>query len=351
MTNERFQCWAPLALDEGVSETEIKILEIGRKVQRGGAGEFEVTPKHLEEMVANHAREAPDYEPPAVVGHPRNRDQAPAVGWIKGLRAAADGLYARVAFLGDFASRVKAGEFRYTSPTFSFKWADETGAERGAKLLDLGILNNPFQKSLGAFALSEVPTTEVGSDPKETAMSNDSVELGELRLTTKNQADEIATLSETVTTLEGERDTLKATNEEQATKLSEVTAERDTLKTETEAIKREKDSAEIATVLTVALSEGKFAPAQVAGHGTDDFDGLAWLSDSPFASLDGLKTFLKTAPPVVDLGDRKTVIDSLDGSDAETRKRAQMFADAAKVANPSLSDEQAMTLGLAEANA
>ena len=345
----KYQCWSEFALSEGeAQDTEIKILEIGRKVQRGGAGEFEITTKHLEEMVANHEREAPGYEPPAVVGHPKLRDQAPAVGWVKGLRAAADGLYARVSFLGEFASRVRAGEFRYTSPSFSFDWHDEAGASRGAKLLDLGILNNPFQKSLGAFALSEVPTSEVGSDPKDTTMADANVELGELRLKTTQQADEINTLGERVSEL-----ALEATD--LTTQLADVVIDRDTLKTKLETatkslaeVQAAKDGDEIVGVLKVALAEGKLSPAQVSGFGTDDFDGLTWLGESPYDGLDGLNKFLKTALPVVDLADRLTVAGSGDGSDAETRRKIEMNAEAALAANPALTREQA--LELAEAN-
>lgn len=361
------RCWQTLELagtvhDDGSVEVEAKILEIGRKVQKGGAGEFEVTPEHVEAMVRNHERDRElGYEPPAVVGHPKDRSEAPAVGWIKGLRAAADGLYASVRFLGDFAKRVKSGEYRYSSPTFAFNWHDERGRERGAKLLDLGILNNPFQKGLGAFALAEVGDGEpgtaaaqstlfpVGDDRGEHDMADANVELGELRLKTTQQADEIKSLSERIETAEqslqemtDERDGLKAS-------LSEITAERDTLKTEKDEIKRQKDSADVTAALGEALDNGKLVPAQVEGFGTESFDGLTWLSESPYRDLDALKSFLKTAPRVVDLGDRQSAPSSGDASDADTRNRIAMFADAAQAANPSLTREQAMQL--AEANA
>lgn len=352
----KLRCWQTLELggtvhEDGSVEVEAKILEVGRKVQKGGAGEFEITPATLSAMVENHERDkSKGYEPPAVVGHPRDRDQAPAVGWIKALRAAEDGLYATVRFLGDFAKRVKAGEFRYSSPSFHFNWSDETGVERGAKLLDLGILNNPFQKGLGAFALAEVPDAagapgdqfsfpEV-EDLKGADMA-DAIKLAEevagLKRDLEDKNNEMTSLSEKVATLTDERDAAQA-------KLSEVEAERDTLAGEKAEIQREKDSADINATLSAAFEAGTMTAAQVTGFGTDDFDGLAWLSESPFKDLDSLKSFIKTAPRVVDLGERKSLAGSGDAPDADKRKRIEQFADAAMAANPSLPREKALEL-------
>lgn len=359
MTERLFTCDAPLPvagyadLAESFVEVEAKILETGRKVQRGGAGEFEITAEQLEEMVRNHEADlAAGYEPPAVIGHPSKRDEAPAVGWIKKLRAAADGLYARVQFLGDFAARVKAGEYRYSSPSFAFNWHDEEGRARGAKLLDLGILNNPFQKRLGAFALSEIEADAgsadlqpslpgVGDGPEDHTMSDKTLELTEKVANLTRDLDEKTTeataLSEQVQTLTDERDSLTA-------KLSEAESARDEAQAKVDTIQREKDAAEIASVLKVALHEGKFAPAQVKGHGTDDFDGLTWLSESPFRDLAALKSFIKTAPRVVDLGERSSAPSSGDASDADKSKQVQQAAEAALAANPSLSREKAVEL-------
>lgn len=362
-TSERlFCCDAPIDLsaiehDDGTVEVEAKVLEVGRKVQKGGAGEFEITPEHLAEMVRNHEADmARGYEPPAVVGHPTKRDEAPAVGWIKGLRAAADGLYAKVQFLKEFAQRVKAGEYRYSSPTFSFNWHDEEGRERGAKLLDLGILNNPFQKSLGAFVLSEVhapadPGADgaqlslytVGDDRGDTAMADANVELGELRLTAKQQATELEAKAAEITSLSEQVQTLTDENSGLKAQLSEAESARDELKGKVDSIQREKDAAEIGSVLKVALSEGKLAPAQVKGHGTDDFDGLNWLSESPFRDLAALKSFLKTAPRVVDLGERSS-LGSGDAPDADKTRQIERAADAAMARNDKLTREQAVAL-------
>jgi len=268
-------------------ETEIKILEVGPKEQRGGAGKFEVTAAHLAEMVKNHeADQAGGYQPPLVIGHPSKRDEAPAVGWLLGLRATAEGLFAKVQVLAEMAGRIRKGEFRHVSPTFTFSYTNEDGEAKGAKLIDLGVLNNPFQKALGAFALSAVD----GETDLEIPMDSNK---------TPDDAGKITELTDRIQTLETE-------GAASVTSLAEKDAAIVALTEKLAEVTAKGLAEELKTIALGAVEAAALTPAQIEGTQADDLDAEKWLSDSPFDGIEGLKKFVATAAPVVDLGERKS---------------------------------------------
>ena len=95
---------------------------------------------------------------PVVVGHPEG--EAPAVGWIRRMRARDGGLWVYVDWLPTAAQAIKDGAVKFVSGVFAFARRDrETGEEIGPSLLELGLTNRPFIDGLEELRLSETGMT------------------------------------------------------------------------------------------------------------------------------------------------------------------------------------------------
>lgn len=117
----------------------------------------------FEQMIANfNARE--NRAVVVDIDHRAFNKQSPsteAAGWITGLsiRQGADGpeLWANVDWTQESAAKIKAGNWRFCSPSFSMSWVDpETKQEVGANLLTVSLTNTPFQDGLAPIRLSMV---------------------------------------------------------------------------------------------------------------------------------------------------------------------------------------------------
>lgn len=280
---------APLELADGEVETEIQIAKVG-EYEHASFGKFAITPQHCEEMARNYAAElGAGHERMVTIGHPKSLDGAPAAGWLKSVRAAADGLFARVALLPETAKRIKAGEFRYFSPTFTTSGKDESGKSIGARLLSGAITNDPFLKGMKPFELSAL---EAAAQEPDVADNDTTIKLAEAEAKAITLSEQVKSLSEQV-----------AQKDAQILALSEQVRTHELALTATTI----KDTVE------KAERDGKLSPAlrDTLLPGVAD-DPVKALAASPFRDAKALADYFSKAPVVVDLGSRK----SADGVEA-----------------------------------
>lgn len=155
-----------VALDARAAETKgrvwIQIACVGRW-EGHPSGSFSLTPATFDEMIANHKRTGlpipVDFEHASEMD-PRKGNipltGAPAVGWIHDLdNRGAAGLWAHVEWLDVARDHIRAGRYRYVSPTIRFGTRDRvTGKPTGAALSSVALTNQPFLNQLPAIAAS-----------------------------------------------------------------------------------------------------------------------------------------------------------------------------------------------------
>ena len=347
----KLRCWAPMELKDGEPdgvEVEHKVLVYGEQKQRDRTGKmrvFNITEKVAAEMVANSERDSSTgYQAPVFIGHPDDRSTEPAVGWVQSLRAAADGLYAVVKYLPDMAKRIAEGAFRFTSPTFTFAYEDQHGVERGAKFLDLGVLNTPHQKDTGsiplaesAYQLSEVAPCDADEpSPVEgggvPAMDEEKVKAlvasALAEFAAKNDEKWTARFSELSDTIAkcsapaaalGESDKIndaliklgariakaEGALSDKDGKLAKTEADLVSLREESNGYKLALSESRINGLVNDGLENGTLEAKDVPGFGTESFSATKWLGESKFNGEKGLRTHVATSSPVVSLADRR----------------------------------------------
>jgi len=159
--NQALQFLMPLSAARAATEEEgggswIHIMPIGRwKAPRQfyGLEMYEISAANIQEIVANFEAGLPGTDIPVDENHLRG----PAPGWIKDLRAEADGLWARVEWTELGADYIAKELFRYVSP----EWCDaalypyedpKTGEKKPWVLEGLALTNRPFFTELPAVA-------------------------------------------------------------------------------------------------------------------------------------------------------------------------------------------------------
>jgi hypothetical protein len=108
-------------------------------------GPFKVTRETFDRMLANRRAGVPTDELPIDKDHePDLGGSTEAHGWIRGLTVEGDALYADVEWRwsGAFAIRDKA--YKYVSPTWQMAYVDEYGKAHGPTLIAFGLTNRPF---------------------------------------------------------------------------------------------------------------------------------------------------------------------------------------------------------------
>jgi hypothetical protein len=123
-------------------------------------GPFEVTPKdiaQLEQSVGTSRVEVPvDY------GHSTLFDrEAPAAGWVKAAQqrdlGGSPALFGQIAWTPRAAASIRAGEFRYLSPTIQWRSIDRiTGKMGGTSLHSVALTNKPFLHELPEVRLNSI---------------------------------------------------------------------------------------------------------------------------------------------------------------------------------------------------
>jgi len=123
----------------------LKIVPIG-SFPNHHQGPFVITEKEITEMVTNGKNAGTDIL--IDYGHESNWDMgAKAAGWSsrQSLEAREDGLYIEFPTFTEAAQeKINKKEYRYLSPVFQLSTVDKKGAEGGAMLLSIGIVNRPY---------------------------------------------------------------------------------------------------------------------------------------------------------------------------------------------------------------
>ena len=138
------------------------------------AGKFTLQTEDLETIVANFKRlgldVVVDYEHQSLYG-----DKAPASGWIRhpdGLRVQDGALVAYIEWTDAAKAQIKAGEYRYLSPTLVPHGTDpKSGEDVGWTLHSVALTNTPFFNELPPIAAKNQ-----SSHKKETEMTKEQME-------------------------------------------------------------------------------------------------------------------------------------------------------------------------------
>ena len=106
---------------------------------------FDITPEHIQEMMANFQR----YQPLQVPAYYEHSDlffaDTKAAGWITAVEARADGLWAKINWTPAALKMIQDQEYKYISPSWMMNYTDaQAGQKVGARLLSIGLTNDPF---------------------------------------------------------------------------------------------------------------------------------------------------------------------------------------------------------------
>jgi phage I-like protein len=281
----------------------LRLLPLGRVELVDGRPPFEVDPASLEEMVRAFGERGTDlvvdYEHQSLKGV-----QAPAAGWIKGLEARLDGLWARVEWTSQAQEYLSRREYRYFSPVLRL----DPESRRPLELLNVALTNVPAMKGCtplvakwGGEALSPgVQGKEAGDMKEGPEAASGVVEEMRLRLGLGPESGEGAVWRQTLALMQelaghlglpaeasaaqllGEIAALKARGSEAAALQEEVVQLRERMAQE-----------EVHKAVIAALRAGKITPAQKAW-------ALAYCRRDP----ESFREFVEKAPQVVPLGVR-----------------------------------------------
>ena len=120
----------------------IRIVPIGRFPDHPD-GDHEVTGEHVAEMVANFERTATDLL--VDLDHESLWSSTRAAGWIAGLEARDDGLYAQYPVFTPYGEPfIENREFRYLSPVYRLNTRDNAGNPIGARVYSVALTNAPY---------------------------------------------------------------------------------------------------------------------------------------------------------------------------------------------------------------
>lgn len=303
-------------------------------------GPFKVTRETLDRMLANRRAGIPTDELPIDKDHePDLGGSTEAHGWIRGLTAEGDALYADVEWRwsGAFAIRDKA--YKYVSPTWQMAYVDEYGKAHGPTLIAFGLTNRPFF-NMPAVSLSQTFSRddydvceEVEADASERLIVGGEMELATFAKALKLADPDKATEDQVLAAFQAaqtEAETFKG-------QVDTLTTERDTLKTEVETFKAsatdaQKQATELATrvnSLETDAATSRFEQAfsaaldhkdgpRVAPAEKDELRALFDTNEKAFDSVLAFRT--SSLVPVKPKGERGETDDTVPpaGTDAES---------------------------------
>jgi phage I-like protein len=282
-------------------------------------GTFKVDDKAVKSIMAEFVRHGNelvvDFEHQTFEAE-RNGQPAPAAGWIKGLEAREDGIYAvKVTWTETAAKHLGAREYRYHSPTFTYD-------ERTKRVLSIeteSLTNYPASRSQVPLAAKDDGGDNINPNKK-----GDTMEKLLYALSAEDEDTAIVAV-ETMKKAAGDKDseiaTLKATAEETDTFIKsamEVVGCEDRAAF-VGAIKAHKDEAakvaeltkEVTQYKTDAIEAEKAALIEAANLGEDK---TKWLETQP---LETVKSYLETCgtEPEVTTGTPQSTEAKKDDSD------------------------------------
>lgn len=226
----------------------------------------------------------------------KNGQPAPAAAWFKQLEYRDDGLHATdVRWTAKARALIEAGEYRYLSPVFEYD--KKTGLVLA--ILMAAITNYPAldgHSDLAARAAAKFqPQTEdeqmdkakliallgLAADASEAQIEHALAALKAKAVTADGQAAEIASLKAGTGTVDPAKFVPLATFE--------------ALKTEVVTLKAGQQSAEVATLVSGAITDGKLLPVQEA-----------WAQELGTANIAALKSYLEKTPAIAALATTQT---------------------------------------------
>lgn len=143
----------------GVVPEWVHILPVGKIEGRDGRDFALPNPAIVIEAFAANGADLPvDYEHQADNPQAKASGPIPAAGWIKGLKATADGVFARIDWTERARAMIAAKEYRFISPVIRYnKETRQVGAITGA-----GLVHRPnlFLTALSAQETQKVPPAE-----------------------------------------------------------------------------------------------------------------------------------------------------------------------------------------------
>jgi phage I-like protein len=147
-------------IDPASREQWVHLLPAGKFSGRDGRGPYSVA--NMEALIEKTKQRAGKMPLPVDYEHQidnaaENGQPAPAAGWIKGLKAAANGVWGLVEWTEKAADFIKSKEYKYLSPVFSFN--KETG--NISAIFRAGLTNNP---NLEMTALASTQNDSDGDD-------------------------------------------------------------------------------------------------------------------------------------------------------------------------------------------
>jgi phage I-like protein len=262
----------------------IRVLPRGNVELADGRPPFEVDEASLAAMVAAFETRGVDlvvdYEHQSLKG-----ERAPAAGWIRELKAEADGLWARVEWTAQAQEYLQNREYRYFSPVLKLN----PESRRPEALLQVALTNVPAMKSLAPLVARYGEASQAGVRSLEALKAELAGRLG-----MEGEAAE-----ETLWLKAGE--TLgalaQAAGLPQDAPVAEVKAEIEALKArgslaesltaEVTALKEQMVEGAVRREVEAALLAGKITPAQEA-----------WALDYGRRDLEGFRAFAAQAPKV-----------------------------------------------------
>ena len=316
-----------LPADLPAEGTWLQLLPAGEVSGRDGRGPYRVgTQADMQRIVdATLARTKAtdlfvDYCHQAVFGAiPGVGGTAPAAGWIKELQVRPDGIWGRVEWTAAAAEKIRAGEYRYLSPTF---FNDAAG--RVLVIFNASLINTPN------FELAAVAASDRGLSTQEHDMKRIAAELGLGETATEDDiVAKVRTMKSAHTTVaaavglqaQASADAITAAIAAKVPDPSKFVPIEQYLSVQTSLAELQKDGAKAKAEAAVAeaIAAGKVAPA------TKD-----WAMSYAAQDLAGFQSFVKAAPVIVSpqaqnpTPDKKPETGAVDLSTSDLQVQAQM---------------------------
>lgn len=281
----------------------IRLLPLGTVELADDREPFEVDREALANMVEGFQSRGVDlvvdYEHQSLKG-----DRAPAAGWIKGLEARGDGLWARVEWTAQAGEYLRQREYRYFSPVLKL----DPATRRPVNLMNVALTNVPAIKGLTPLvarwggAPVEGRSLPPGSGASMETGKEKAVRLQELRarlgLTSEAQEEALWQTAEEVlrdlAQAAGLAEDAPASRLKGGIKALRVTSEKyGALEAELETLKARVKEEEASRAVEAALQAGKISPAQ-----------KAWALMYCRQDREGFDAYVAKAPKVVPVGEK-----------------------------------------------
>lgn len=119
-------------------------------------GELDVTDDVVTQMAENVEKGVRGQQLDIDYEHKEGPRGGRAAGWLVRAEARDDGLWGLVSWTKRALEEIKAGEWRYFSPEFNWKWTDHKGNTFSNVLFGGALTNRPFLKNILPVNLSEI---------------------------------------------------------------------------------------------------------------------------------------------------------------------------------------------------